>query len=417
MKEQALVTMFGALRTPREIVFGAGQRSLLGTMTRELGVRALICTDARMSAEPVFAAMVDRVRAAGVQTRVFDRTIAELPLDNVVSCVTGAMSFAPDVVIGIGGGSCLDLAKLSAVLLTHGGRLQDYYGEFKVPGRVLPIIAVPTTAGTGSEATPVAVLGDPERTMKVGVASPHLIPHTAICDPELTYTCPPMLTAMAGADALTHAIEAFTALRRTNTEDLVRQHVFIGKNTLSDHHALLALKLIGRSLRRAVEHGTDQTARHEMMLGALSAGLAFGTAGTAAAHAIQYPVGAVTKTPHGVGVALLMPYVMEFNKASCQSELAQVAVALGVADNETHEERLADLAIAGVADLFHAIGIPRTLEQLGLMHEQQSWTAEQALTAQRLVKNNPRPLDLDGMIAIVEAAFIGERAGLAVLHR
>ena len=411
------MTTFGALRTPREIVFGAGQRSLVGSMVRELGTRALICTDERMSAEPVFAAIIDGLRAAGVQTMVYARTISELPIENVTSCVASATPFAPDVVVGLGGGSCLDLAKLSAVLLAHGGRLQDYYGEFKVPGRVLPIVAVPTTAGTGSEVTPVAVLGDPERVVKVGVASPYLIPHTAICDPELTYTCPATLTAIAGADALTHAIESFTALRRTDTRDLTRQHVFVGKNALSDHHALTALTLIGRSLRRAVEDGADRVARDEMMLGALSAGLAFGTAGTAAAHAIQYPVGAVTKTPHGVGVALLMPYVMEFNKASCRQELAQIARALGVAGAETDETKLAERAIAGVADLFQAIGIPRTLEDLGLHKDKQHWTAEQALGAQRLVKNNPRALDMDGMTSIVEAAFSGERAGLGVVHQ
>jgi alcohol dehydrogenase len=399
--------IFGALRTPRQIVFGAGQRSLVGAMARELGTRALICTDERLAADPVFRTIVDGVRAAGVATLVYDGTISELPIDNVFACVRAAAPFAPDVVIGVGGGSCLDLAKLSALLLAHGGRLQDYYGEFKVPGRVLPLVAVPTTSGTGSEVTPVAVLGDPERAVKVGVASPHLIPHTAICDPELTYTCPPKLTAIAGADALTHAIESFTALRRTATADLVRQHVFIGKNALSDHHALAALSLIGRSLRRAVENGNDVVAREEMMLGALSAGLAFGTAGTAAAHAIQYPVGAATKTAHGIGVALLMPYVMEFNKDSCRPELAAVATAMGFGDSETDEARLAERAIAGVADLFQAIGIPRTLGQLGLERDKLQWTTEQAFAAQRLVKNNPRALDLGALASIVEAAFAG----------
>jgi alcohol dehydrogenase class IV len=414
MRDRSYVTLFGALRTPREIVFGAGQRFLLGTLARELGSRALVCTDERMSADQSFAALVDNLRASGVRTMVYDRTIAELPLENISSSVAAAGAFGPDVVIGVGGGSCLDLAKFSALMLAHGGRVQDYYGEFKVPGPVVPILAVPTTSGTGSEVTPVAVLGDPERTVKVGVASPYLIPHTAICDPELTYMCPPRLTAIAGSDALTHAIEAFTALRRPVTSELIRQHVFIGKNALSDHQALVALSLIGKSLRRAVEDGTDRTAREQLMLGAMTAGLAFGTAGTAAAHAIQYPVGATTHTPHGVGVALLMPYVMEFNREACLPELAQIAVALGVAGSETDEAGLADRAIAGVADLFQAIGIPRTLEELGLPEDKQTWTAERALEAVRLVKNNPRPLDLAGMESIVRAAFTGERA--ALLH-
>ena len=137
-----------------------------------------------------------------------------MPVDTVAVCVEEARNFRPDMVIGIGGGSCLDLAKCAALLISHGGKLQDYYGEFKVPGPTLPVIAVPTTAGTGSEVTPVAVISDPDRTLKVGISSPHLIATAAICDPELTMTCPPSLTAIAGADALTHAIEAFTAVRR-----------------------------------------------------------------------------------------------------------------------------------------------------------------------------------------------------------
>src|SRR5690606_20101181 len=138
-----------------------------------------------------------------------------------------AREFAPDLVIGVGGGSCLDMAKCVALLLTHGGRPDDYYGELKVPGPVLPLIAIPTTAGTGSEVTPVAVLSDSQRSLKVGISSPQLIPTAAICDPELTLTCPPSLTAIAGADALTHAIEAFTATRRAVTSGITQERVFV----------------------------------------------------------------------------------------------------------------------------------------------------------------------------------------------
>jgi alcohol dehydrogenase len=316
--------------------------------------------------------------------------------------VDRARRFAPDVVIGVGGGSCLDLANVVALMLTHAGAVQDYYGEFRIPGPVLPLVAMPTTAGTGSEVTPVAVLSDPERTLKVGIASPHLIPHTAICDPELTYSCPPRLTAIAGSDALTHAIEAFAAIRRPATPELVRQRVFIGKNAFSDQQALRAMSLIGTSLRRVVEDGSDHVARDQQMLGALAAGSAFGTAGTAAAHALQYPVGAATHTPHGVGVALLLPY----------PEFARIAEALGVATAETDEERLADCAIDAVATLFAAVGIPRTLADLGLSRDKESWVAEQALSAARLVTNNPRPLDVESMHRIVHAAWSGERATL-----
>ena len=139
--------------------------------------------------------MVADLEAAGVDVRVYDQTQADLPIESIVECVGQVRDFGADVVLGIGGGSCMDLAKVVAVLLTHGGAVSDYYGEFAVPGPVLPLIAVPTTAGTGSEVTPVAVVADSERGAKIGIASPHIIPMVAVCDPELTFTCPPALTA------------------------------------------------------------------------------------------------------------------------------------------------------------------------------------------------------------------------------
>lgn len=379
---------------------------------RSLGSRALICTDARLAADPIFADLVDRLRAAGVQATVYDGTIAELPTGCVDESVSKGRACAPEMVIGIGGGSCMDLAKLTSLVLTHGGALRDYYGELRVPRPVLPVIAVPTTAGTGSEVTPVAVLGDPERTLKVGISSPYLVPRVAICDPELTLTCPPELTAVSGADALTHAIEAFTAVTKPRTSVLVHEQVFIGKNQLSDHHARAAISAIGKSLRVAVRDGGDLAAREQMMFGSLQAGLAFGTAGTAAAHAVQYPVGAYTGTAHGLGVAVMLPYVMEYNRPFCETELAEVAAVLGVGARSDSCDVLAAMAIDAVAELFASIGVPRTLADLGLPEDKVRWTAEQALSITRLVNNNPRPLDLAGMEQLVQSAFEGRRAAL-----
>ena len=192
----------------------------------------------------MFQAHDGRPADAGLAVRVDASTLPDVPVDSAIAAAEAQRSFAPDLVIGIGGGSCLDMAKCVALLLTHGGRPQDYFGELLVPGPILPLIAVPTTAGTGSEVTPVAVLSDSERTLKVGISSPHLIPVTAICDPDLTMTCPPGLTAIAGADALTHAIEAFTAIRRPLTASLTQERVFVGKNLTSDHFALRAISLL-----------------------------------------------------------------------------------------------------------------------------------------------------------------------------
>ena len=374
----------GFLRSPRAILFGDGQRHALGAVARGLGRRALVCTDERLARDAMFLAMLADLQASGLATLVYDGTQAELPIAGVFACVELAREFVPDVVIGIGGGSCLDMAKCVALLLTHGGALQDYYGEFKVPGPVLPVIAVPTTAGTGSEVTPVAVVGDPERTLKIGASSPYLIPTVAICDPDLTLTCPRGLTAIAGADALTHAIEAFTAARKEPDHALAQQNVFVGKSALSDQFALYAIQLLGRSLEKAVADGSDADARADVMMGALAAGCAFGTAGTAAAHAVQYPAGALTDTAHGMGVAAMLPYVMSYNRSAAGPAIAEVGAALGLAATGSTDER-AEAAIREVSRLFAAIGITPTLAALGLPADQLEWTAEQAIVIQRLI--------------------------------
>jgi alcohol dehydrogenase len=405
------MTAFAAARSPRHIIFGAGQRHALTRYVLEHGHRALVCTDSRMATDPMFVEMIDSLKSAGVDAHVYDRTEPELPVASIHECVRAVRSFSPDVVVGIGGGSCLDLAKAVALLLTHGGSLQDYYGEFKFRGPILPVIAVPTTAGTGSEVTPVAVMGDPEKVIKVGIASPELVPHTAICDPELTLTCPPGLTAIAGADALTHAIEALTAAPRSNAREVTHDHVFVGKNGLSDEYARIAISRLGRSLAAAVRDGQDEKARDDVMFGALMAGLAFGTAGTAAAHALQYPIGAVTHTAHGAGVACLLPYVMEYNCSAAPTAMADVALAMGARADQS-EAALAAAAIETVAELFGVIGIAPNLKELGLPAEKLDWCAEQSLGAARLIKNNPRPLDIKAMTQIVQAAFCGQRAEL-----
>jgi alcohol dehydrogenase class IV len=405
------MSMLGVLRGPRQVLFGAGQRHALGTVTAALGSRALVCTDARFGATPEFAHLVGLLEGSGVHVTAFTEVEPDVPVHQVVQCAGLAAGVDPDVVVGMGGGSCLDLAKAVAVLLTHGGAPSDYYGELRVPGPVLPVVALPTTAGTGSEVTPVAVLTDPDRVSKVGISSPHLIPHAALCDPELTVGCPPSLTASAGADALSHVIEAFTAVRRPLATSLATERVFVGKNELTDVYALLGIRLIAGSLHRAWTTPDDVEAREAMMLGATAGGFALGSAGTAAAHAIQYPVGALTHTPHGVGVGALLPYVMEFNRPARVPELAAVAVAMGAPPDHSPDD-LADEAIERVAHLLAAVGIPRTLADLGLPADQLRWTAEQAAGAERLVANNPRPLDVDSLELIVRAAHAGDRAAL-----
>jgi alcohol dehydrogenase class IV len=390
---------FGAMRSPRELIFGCGQRAALGAVAKRLGRRALVVTDQRLAAGPDLRAMVADLEKSGLAVRIESGTLPDVPVAAAILATDAARDFAADVIVGVGGGSCLDMAKCMALLLSHGGQPRDYYGELKVPGPVLPMIAVPTTAGTGSEVTPVAVLSDNERALKVGISSPYLIPTAAICDPELTLTCPSALTAIAGADALTHAIEAFTATRREPTPGLTQDRVFIGKNALSDQFALTAISLLWQGLEAACADGGNLAARSQVMQGATFAGLAFGVAGTAAAHAIQYPVGALTHTAHGAGVACLMPWVMEWNRPVIGAELAQMAAIMGLADGAA--------VIPAIAALFARIGIPSTLAQLGLDESRLDWVADQACGIERLIHNNPRPLDRGDMRRLVAASFSG----------
>lgn len=394
--------LFGTIRAPREIIFGAGQRRALGAVAARLGRRALVVTDARLAADADFRAMLADLEGHGLTVAVEAGTLPDVPVESAIAAAEAARGFGADLVVAVGGGSCLDMAKCLALLLSHGGQPQDYYGELKVPGPILPLIALPTTAGTGSEVTPVAVLSDSGRSLKVGISSPHLIPAVAICDPELTLTCPPGLTAIAGADALTHAIEAFTATRRPATATLTQERVFVGKNALSDQFALTAISLLWQGLERVCTDGTDLTARAQVMQGATFAGLAFGVAGTAAAHAIQYPVGALTHTAHGAGVACLMPWVMEWNRPAIGPELAQIAAATGLASG--------DEVIPAISALFARIGIPPTLAALGLAEDRISWVAEQSCGIERLIQNNPRPIKRAEMNLLLIAAYTGDLA-------
>lgn len=397
----------GVTRSPRNIVFGAGQIKALGRMTAQVGKKALICTDARFADLDIMQDILADLKSHGVAVAVFKDTEAELPLGGILDCVQAHQPFNPDVVIGLGGGSCLDMAKLVSLKLTYDQPLSDFYGEFQVPGPIIPVIAVPTTSGTGSEATPVAVLADPERATKIGVSSPELIPHTAICDPELTLTCPPMLTAISGVDAMAHALESYASTRHASTPEIAMERVFVGKNAFTDMMALSAIKTIFEHLRTAVKNGDDIEARSAVMLGATLGGWAFASGGTGAAHAIQYPVGADTKTPHGLGIGILLPYVIEYNLPSAQSDYATIARELGLADKATSDKDAARAFLEGVRQLLLDVGIPKTLKEIGVDENTIDQLAETSLAAKRLVDNNPHTLDKAGATQIIKNAMQG----------
>lgn len=396
----------GTLRLPGRIHFGYGVREQVPQLLAEHGRRVFAVVDPFLADSPEFTRIVGIARAEGLEVAVHSAVLPELPVDSLAASGIEAAGFAPDVVLAWGGGSALDAAKLVALLVAHGGPLNRYYGENRVPGPVLPIVAVPTTAGTGSEVTPVAVVSDPTQEMKVGISSHHLVPAVAVVDPELTLGAPASVTAYSGIDALVHALESFTAAPLP-VDWSAPLPVFTGQNAFADHLALEAVRRIAPHLARAVADGSDRAAREQVAFGSLLAGMSFGPSGTHLSHALQYPIGAITKTPHGLGTGLMIPYVLQACVPVVPERLALIDVALG--GHEADPWVAAQDAVDRVADLCRAIGIPRSLAEIGIERSQLAHIAELAQRSKRLVDISPVGSETPTLLAILEAAHAGDR--------
>jgi alcohol dehydrogenase class IV len=390
------------------VVFGRGAAQRTGTIAARLGTRAFVCTDSVLMSAGVLDPVLAALRDSQVEVVLFEGGEPEVARLTVEGAAEVARTANPDLIIGVGGGSNMDLAKGVALLLAHRGELSDYYGESLVPGPTLPVIAVPTTSGTGSEVSPVAVFGDERRRLKAGVSSTHLLPVWSVVDPELTLSCPPSVTAHSGMDALSHAIEAMCAVDYRSFEtDLALSRIFSGKNGYSDALATKAITLIGRSLRQAVADGSDLEAREDMMMASLLAGMSFGTAGTGLVHALQYPVGALTHTPHGLGNALLMPAVMRYNESARTAEMALIYRLLDTgAKPDTDDQAAAAEAPAAVAQLAADLGIAGGLQGIGITESDIPAIAADAITIERLVRLNPRSVTVDDLQSILIDALI-----------
>lgn len=401
----------GLLRQPGTVLFGPGQRHQLGRLLPSLGERALFCTDERMASDAVYVDLVAEVEQAGTKVTTYSRVDPDLPRQNLEAVQERFAHVEFDVVVAIGGGSVLDFAKVAAVLLARGGDVASLYGENVVTGAGLPLVTVPTTGGTGAEATCISVVYDDDRGMKVGVASPWLEPVATIVDPEFTLSCPPALTTATAADALTHLVEAFTARAKNPTAEEIHAHLYVGKNLLADTWARQGLRLARDAFPRMAADPSDIGARSDTMLAAFSAGMAINTAGTAAAHALQSPIGALTRTSHGVGVGALLPYVMRFNLPTRLEEFAEVADLVGADPGATAStEARAHAGVCAVEELLAAVGCPLDLATLGLRSEHLDQVADQALLATRLTANNPREIDRLGALTILERALAGDRS-------
>jgi len=397
--------------TAHSIVFGAGVSGRIGELALQrlcgpasgeaasdgANARVLLVTDQGVVAAHLLDPALRSLRAAGLATEVFDGVVADPPEAVVLAAVAQARAMRATAVIGFGGGSPMDTAKLVALLARTGAALGDIYGVGKAVGPRLPLMLVPTTAGTGSEVTPVAVVTTGARE-KQGVVSPLLLPDVALLDPELTYGLPHHVTAATGVDAMVHAIEAHESLNPNN-------------NPLSRLLAREALRLLGDGIRSAVREGTHPEARCQMMLGAMLAGQAFANSPVAAVHALAYPVGAHFHVAHGLSNALVLPHVLRFNCETDGGAYAGVAPALFPFLTGTPASRRGLALADALAHLIEEIGLPTRLRDVAagngnrIGREALPGLARDAMKQTRLLVNNPRPLSEADALGIYEAAW------------
>lgn len=368
------------------LIIGSGCRAQCAQFLAARGVRRAFLV------APPFGITHAKELLAGVEAVEIESSIeAEPTVAGFERILARAQRFQPDAVIGFGGGSAIDVAKLVAALLDGAQQVQEVFGIGLLKGRKPLLIALPTTAGTGAEVSPNAILLDEASNLKKGVVSPFLVPDAAFVDAELTLSVPPAVTAATGLDALTHCIEAYT-------------NRFA--HPVVDVWALEGVRLIASSLEEAVQHST-LAARERMMLGSLYGGLCLGPVNTAAVHALSYPLGGAFHIPHGHANAILLPHVMRFNQEASPERHAEVAVALG-AERQATPQATAEAGIRQLWKLIRATGLEMRLSALGVDAAETPRLAAAGLGVTRLMKNNPREMSQKDAEAIFSAAFSGK---------
>ncbi|AVR94610.1 iron-containing alcohol dehydrogenase [Pseudoduganella armeniaca] len=378
--------------TVSQIVVAPGAAAQLGQHVRQrfpASRRALVVTDPGFVATGLTAAPVRSLEAVGFTVALYTDVVADPPEAVVLAAAEQARRFGADLVIGLGGGSSMDVAKLIAVLAGSDQPLAQMYGIGNVRGGRLPLVQVPTTAGTGSEVTNIAIVTT-GATTKMGVVAQQLYADIAILDATLTVGLPPRVTAATGIDAMVHALEAYTSRHK--------------KNPLSDNLARQALQLLAANLLTACRDGHDLAARQAMLLGALLAGKAFANAPVAAVHALAYPIGGIFHVPHGLSNALVLPHVLRFNMPAAMTAYAELADVVVPGTSGSIEARAMEL-IAAMERFARNTGIERTLREVGVMESDLDRLADEAMLQTRLLGNNPRELMRADAWAIYRAAY------------
>ncbi len=378
--------------TTKSVICEPGAIKRLGEIVKEqMGKKVLLVTDPGLIKAGLLERATESLDEAGVEYKLFDGVVADPPVSVVEAALADAREAAVDGVIGFGGGSSMDVAKLIALLIGGGEKLDDVYGVGQAKGTRLPLIQIPTTAGTGSEVTPISIITVGE-TEKKGVVAPQLLPDIALLDAELTLGLPAHVTAATGIDAMVHAIESYTSASANN-------------NPVSKALAREALRLLGANIESAVKDGTNVKARSDMLLGAMLAGQAFANSPVAAVHALAYPIGGIFHVPHGLSNALVLPHVMRFNTETCGEAYAVLATDVFPDLAATPSDQRVNQFIDRLEALSADLGLEQTLREVGIGEADLATLASDAMKQTRLLVNNPREVSETDALAIYKAAF------------
>jgi len=378
-------------RTTKRIVVGEGALAKVPEELKQLGAKhVLIVTDKGLVASGIVGKLEEMLKGIPLPYVLFDEVKADPNYEIIYETERVVKENDIDVIIGIGGGSSLDIAKVTAVSATNSGDVTELFGIDLIEKQGLKTILIPTTAGTGSEVTPIAILSDHKEKLKKGIVSSFLFPEVAILDAELTVSMPPKVTASTGMDALIHAIEAFTSIHAT---------------VITDTLAIRAIELIYNNLRTAYANGADLSARANMLLGSMLAGMAFANAGVTAVHAFAYPIGAEFHIPHGVANTIMLIPVMRYNFLGNLSKFAKLAEILGEDTYGLSERNAAELAVETLEVLAEDLNVPRSLKEFGVEEKHVQELAEGAMKVTRLLANNPRILTLEDAVEIYRMAL------------
>jgi alcohol dehydrogenase len=381
------------INQPTKLTFGAGAIAGLADMVKEQGCsKVFLVVDPGLKKAGLLKKITAPLKKAKMEFEVYDQIDPEPGLKLADNGCKLAKKSGCDCVVGVGGGSAMDVAKAVSILLTNGGKAEDYLGIGKISKPGVPKIMVPTTAGTGAEVTWTAVFINEKTNSKGGMNGDPLYPDAALLDPELTVSIPPAVTASTGIDAFTHAVEAYLSTQ---------------SHPISDMYALEAIEMISRNLPLAYAHGDNIEARSAMLLGSLLGGKALATAGVGLVHAMAYPLGGMFGIPHGLANAVLLPYVIEYNLIGNPGKYAAVAEVMGYDTTDLPVREAAAAAVEAIFNLNNDVGVPSSLADLEIPVDRIPEMADIALTVAVPVKNNPRKPTRDEVIRVYQNAMIG----------